>query len=142
MTDAAVAAPDRSLTGWYRESTPKVRRVFWTCAAAWGLDSMDGFVYQYMIPAVRLGLGLTLAQAGTFTGQDLKALIAAAGVERTILGSDLGQINNPRPVASFRSVILLLLGLGYSKTDIRKLISLNACSVMGIAPPPSVGESA
>ena len=60
-----------------------------------------------------------------FTGQDLKALITAAGVDRTILGSDLGQINNPRPVASFRSVVLLLLGLGYGKDDIRKLISLN-----------------
>ena len=66
-----------------------------------------------------------------FTGQDLKALITAAGVDRTILGSDLGQINNPRPVASFRSVILLLLGLGYGKDDIRKLISLNACSLDG-----------
>jgi len=77
-----------------------------------------------------------------FTGQDLKALITAAGVDRTILGSDLGQINNPRPVASFRSVILLLLGLGYGKGDVRKLISLNACSLMGIAPPAAVGESA
>jgi MFS family permease len=64
VTDVSVAA-DRSLTGWYRQSTPKVRRVFWTCAAAWGLDSMDGFVYQYMIPAVMAGLGLTLAQAGS-----------------------------------------------------------------------------
>jgi hypothetical protein len=45
-------------------------------------------------------------------------------------------------VASFRSVILLLLGLGYGKGDIRKLISLNACSLMGIAPPAAVGESA
>ncbi|HEX5108753.1 MAG TPA: DUF6282 family protein [Vicinamibacterales bacterium] len=70
-----------------------------------------------------------------FTGEDLKALITAAGVDRTILGSDLGQINNPRPVASFRSVILLLLGIGYGKEDIRKLISLNACTLMGIAPP-------
>jgi MFS family permease len=56
---------DRSLTGWYRQSTPKVRRVFWTCAVAWGLDSMDGFVYQYLIPAIVAGLGLTLAQAGS-----------------------------------------------------------------------------
>lgn len=56
---------DRSLTGWYRESTPKVRRVFWTCAVAWGLDSMDGFVFQYLIPAIIAGLGITLAQAGT-----------------------------------------------------------------------------
>ena len=32
-------------------------------------------------------------------------------------------------------MILLLLGLGYSKEDIRKLISLNACALMDIAPP-------
>jgi MFS family permease len=70
VTDVSVAADvsvdaDRSLTGWYRQSTPKVRRVFWTCAVAWGLDSMDGFVYQYLIPAIVAGLGITLAQAGS-----------------------------------------------------------------------------
>jgi len=54
VAQVAVEA-DRSLTGWYRQSTPKVRRVFWTCAAAWGLDSMDGFVYQYIIPALVAG---------------------------------------------------------------------------------------
>jgi MFS family permease len=64
VTDVSVDA-DRSLTGWYRQSTPKVRRVFWTCAVAWGLDSMDGFVYQYLIPAIVAGLGITLAQAGS-----------------------------------------------------------------------------
>jgi MFS family permease len=63
VTDAPVTI-DRSLTGWYRESTPKVRRVFWTCTTAWGLDAMDGFVYQYLIPAIVAGLGITLAQAG------------------------------------------------------------------------------
>ena len=64
ITEASTA-DDRSLFGWYRQSTPKVRRVFWTCAVGWGLDSMDGFVYQYMIPAIVAGLGITLAQAGT-----------------------------------------------------------------------------
>ena len=64
VTDVSMDA-DRSLTGWYRESSPKVRRVFWTCAGAWGLDSMDGFVFQYMIPAIVAGLGLTLVQAGS-----------------------------------------------------------------------------
>ena len=65
VTQVSPVDIDRSLTGWYRQSSPTVRRVFWTCAAAWGLDSMDGFVYQYMIPAVRAGLGITLAQAGS-----------------------------------------------------------------------------
>jgi MFS family permease len=64
VTDTTVNA-DRSLTGWYRQSTPRIRRVFWTCTVAWGLDSMDGFVYQYLIPAIVAGLGITLAQAGT-----------------------------------------------------------------------------
>ena len=64
MIELSVDA-DRSLTGWYRQSTPKVRRVFWTCAVAWGLDSMDGFVFQYLIPAIVAGLGITLAQAGS-----------------------------------------------------------------------------
>jgi MFS family permease len=64
VTDASVDT-DHPLTGWYRQSTPKVRRVFWTCTVAWGLDSMDGFVYQYLIPALVAGLGLTLAQAGS-----------------------------------------------------------------------------
>jgi hypothetical protein len=77
-----------------------------------------------------------------FTGVQLKELIEAAGVDRTILGSDLGQINNPRPVAGFRSVILLCLGLGYSEDDIRKMTSLNACRLIGIEPPMAVREAA
>jgi hypothetical protein len=74
-----------------------------------------------------------------FTGQDLKELITAAGVDRTILGSDLGQINNPgRWRASVRDPAVP--GLGYSKDEIRKMISLNACSLMGMAPPAAAGE--
>lgn len=70
-----------------------------------------------------------------FTGAQLKALIAAAGIERTILGSDLGQAKNPHPVAGFRSVIRLCLALGYGEADIRKMISLNACRLMGLPEP-------
>ncbi len=50
---------------WYRQANARVRRVFWTCSAAWGLDAMDGLVYQYLIPVLVVGLGLTLEQAGT-----------------------------------------------------------------------------
>ncbi len=66
------------------------------------------------------------AYSRKFTGAQLKALIGAGGVDRTILGSDLGQINNPRPVPGFRSVIQLCLGLGYSEDEIRKMISLQS----------------
>lgn len=70
-----------------------------------------------------------------FTGVQLKELISAAGVDRTILGSDLGQVKNPHPVAGFRSVIRLCLALGYGEAEIRKMISLNACKLMGLPEP-------
>lgn len=70
-----------------------------------------------------------------FTGEQLKQLIEAAGVEHTILGSDLGQAKNPHPVAGFRSVIRLCLALGYDQGEIRKMIGLNACRLMGLAEP-------
>lgn len=82
------------------------------------------------------------AYSQKFTGAQLKALIGAGGVDRTILGSDLGQINNPRPVPGFRSVIQLCLGLGYSEDEIRKMISLNPCSLVGLEPPATAARQA
>ena len=38
------------------------------------------------------------------------------------------------------SLVQAVKELGYSKPEIRKLISLNACSLMGIAPPAAVGS--
>jgi MFS family permease len=49
---------------WYREAGSRVRRVFWTCSVAWGLDAMDALVYQYLIPVLVAAFGMTLAQAG------------------------------------------------------------------------------
>lgn len=66
----------------------------------------------------------------------LKALITAGSVERTILGSDLGQVGNPRPVSGFRAVIELCLDLGFGEADIRRMISGNASELMGLARTP------
>jgi len=51
--------------GWYREADRRTRRVFWTCSAGWAMDMADGLVYQYLIPLLIVGLGMTLEQAGT-----------------------------------------------------------------------------
>lgn len=77
-----------------------------------------------------------------FTSAQLKTLIDAAGIDRTILGSDLGQLNNPRPVTGFRSVIKLCLGLGYGEHEIRKMICLNACALVGLEPPTTAARQA
>lgn len=59
---APVATP--RLFAWYRESDGRTRRVFWTCAAGWAMDSADGQVFQYLIPLLIGALGISLAQAG------------------------------------------------------------------------------
>ncbi|SES19241.1 DUF6282 family protein [Sphingobium sp. YR768] len=67
-----------------------------------------------------------------FEPEELKRLITAGTVDRTILGSDLGQQGNPTPVEGFRSVIALCLEIGYSTSDIKKMISTNAMALMGL----------
>jgi MFS family permease len=48
---------------WYRQADARVRRVFWTCSAAWALDSMDALVYSFMIPTLMVAFGMTLVEA-------------------------------------------------------------------------------
>ena len=67
-----------------------------------------------------------------WTGEELRQMITAGTLERTILGSDLGQIRNPTPVTGFRAVIRLCIGLGYNDEEIRKLVGGNAARLLGI----------
>ena len=67
-----------------------------------------------------------------YTPENLDNLIKAGTVERTILGSDLGQAGNPTPVEGFKNVIATCLDLQYSHEDIKKMISTNASDLLGI----------
>jgi hypothetical protein len=67
-----------------------------------------------------------------FTPAQLKEWIDAAGVDHTLLGSDLGQVNCPSPVEGFRQMIVMLKSLGYGDEDIRKMVSLNAMRLAGL----------
>src|SRR3546814_12956964 len=64
--------------------------------------------------------------------ETLDALIKAGTLDRTILGSDLGQVGNPHPVDGFRAVIGTCLDLGYGEDDIRKMVSTNAARLFGL----------
>lgn len=66
---------------WYRDADRKTRRIFWTCSAGWAMDSADGLVYQYLIPLLITGLGITLVEAGT---------IASANYFAAAIGGWLG----------------------------------------------------
>ncbi|WEX08087.1 DUF6282 family protein [Chelativorans sp. AA-79] len=70
-----------------------------------------------------------------FPFEQLRAYVDAAGLEHTIIGSDLGQTFNPRPVPGFRAAIELCLDLGFTFEEIRTMTSTNACRLIGIDPP-------
>jgi hypothetical protein len=73
-------------------------------------------------------------KSGKYTADGLNSLIKAGGVEHTIIGSDLGQEGNPTPVEGLKYVIGMVLDLGYSESDIRKMIGGNAARLMGMDP--------
>jgi len=72
-------------------------------------------------------------QGKNYTLDSLDQVIKAGGVDHTIIGSDLGQVGNPRPVDGFRYVIQMCIDLGYSDEEIRQMIGGNAARLAGIA---------
>ena len=64
--------------------------------------------------------------------EDLRKQIDAAGVDQTMLCSDLSQKGTFSPLEGFRRSIRLCMDLGYPDEDIRKVVSLNAARAIGI----------
>lgn len=64
--------------------------------------------------------------------EDLRHQIDAAGVEQTILCSDLGQTGTFSPLDGFRRGIKLCIDLGYDDDQIRKMVSTNTAAALGI----------
>jgi hypothetical protein len=65
-------------------------------------------------------------------GEDLRRHIEAAGVDHTVLCSDLGQTGTIGPVDGFRAGIKLCMEQGYDDDQIRKMVSSNAARMLGI----------
>ncbi|WP_191864025.1 membrane dipeptidase, partial [Stenotrophomonas sp. AS012628] len=62
---------------------------------------------------------------------DLAHLVAVAGVDHTILGSDLGLTQAPRPVDGYRMIVDQMLDHQISRADIKKMTSTNAAKLLG-----------
>lgn len=65
--------------------------------------------------------------------QDLVHLMEVAGADRTVLGSDLGLTQAPKPVDGYRWIVSDLLDLQVSRSDIKKMISTNASDLLNLA---------
>ena len=64
--------------------------------------------------------------------EDLRKQIDAAGVDKTMLCSDLGQVGTFSPLDGFRRGIKLCMDLGYDDEDIRKMVSTNTARALGL----------
>lgn len=68
-----------------------------------------------------------------FEPEDLAHYIEVAGVDGTVLSSDLGLRGSPRPIEGFRTIVGTLLDLQFAHSDIRKLIGGNAAKLLNLA---------
>ena len=68
----------------------------------------------------------------TRTAEDLRHQIDAAGVDHTMLCSDLGQVGLFSPLEGFRRGVELCIALGYADADIHKMVSTNTARVLGL----------
>jgi len=91
-----------------------------------GLATMGAFVEH------SLCMFIDGSKFKTRTADDLRKHIEAAGVEQTILCSDLGQTGTISPLEGFRRGIKLCIDLGYDDEQIRKMVSLNTARMLGI----------
>lgn len=62
----------------------------------------------------------------------LISFIDAAGIDNTLLGSDLGQANNPYPVDAYSRIVRGLLDAGLDSGAVRKLVNKNPAELLGI----------
>jgi hypothetical protein len=64
---------------------------------------------------------------------DLIHMMEVAGADRTVLGSDLGLTQAPKPVDGYRMIVSDLLDHQVPKADIKKIISTNASTLLNLA---------
>ncbi|MBD0413870.1 DUF6282 family protein [Oryzicola mucosus] len=69
----------------------------------------------------------------TYTPEEFKEHILAAGVEHSSIGSDLGQVDNPTPVEGMRQAIKLCLALGFSEAEVRTMVADNPARLLGLS---------
>lgn len=70
---------------------------------------------------------------GTIDPEYLLEMVRKVGAERTVLGSDLGQIGNPSPMEGIRKCIEIMLNLGISDEEIDLMIRKNPTKLLNLA---------
>lgn len=96
------------------------------------LDDVKGIAAMGAYVEHSLCMFLEGSKFKTRSAEDLHQQIEAAGIERTILCSDLGQVGVFSPLEGFRRGVRLCLELGYSDEAVRRMVSTNTARVLGL----------
>ena len=65
-------------------------------------------------------------------GYVFPSMIRKVGAERTVLGSDLGQVGNPLPMEGIRKCLEIMLNLGVSDEEIDLMIRKNPAKLLNL----------
>jgi len=97
------------------------------------LDDVRGIAAMGVYVEHSLAFFVEGSKFKTCTSEDMKSLVDAAGIDKTIICSDLGQVGVVDPLEGFKRGIMILMDLGYSDDDIHKMVATNAATVLGLA---------
>lgn len=75
---------------------------------------------------------ITLVHSHKSSYEYIYQMIREAGVDKSIMGSDLGQVNRPHPVEGIRLWAAAMLELGLSDEEVRTVLCKNPADLMGL----------
>ena len=102
--------------GWHVDT-------YFTIAQQRRLADMGAFVEYCFV---------TTIPEGGIDPKDMVAAIKAVGAARCILGTDLGQANNPTPVEGMRMMITSMLDNGLTEKEIEVMVKINPARLLGL----------
>lgn len=76
--------------------------------------------------------GTLMPRLGSMDPSDYVDCIHAVGAERSILGTDLGQVWDPTPASGMRHFIAMMLQFGCTPKEVEWMVKINPASLLDI----------
>jgi hypothetical protein len=96
------------------------------------LNDVKGIAAMGAIVEHSLAMFLSKRKVEGRSPEDLRRQIDAAGIDSTIMCSDLGQMGSMSPLEGFRRGVEMCMDLGYEDADIHKMVSTNTARILGL----------
>ena len=111
-----------------------ISKIVATHALGWHVDTYFTIEQQRQVADIGALVEycfVTTIPEGAINPKGMVAAIKAVGVERCILSTDLGQVNNPYPVEGMGMMIASMLSCGLTEKEIEILVKTNPAKLLG-----------